>query len=214
MRLHGLPISNYYNIAKLGLLEKGIAFEEVSAQPSQEEEFLKISPMGKIPVLETPEGMLAESQAILAYLEMIQPDPPLYPRAAFSAARTQQIHMMVDLYVDLPARALLGAAYFGNPATEEQIAEASEKLAKATTALKRLVSFSPFIAGDRITHADLAAYPTFKLASAIMTRLNQPDPLADWEGLPAYRELLSQRPAFRKAMDDQNAAMEQMFGGS
>ena len=44
IKLHGMPLSNYYNVIKVVLLEIGIGFEEVSQKPSQEEEYLKKSP--------------------------------------------------------------------------------------------------------------------------------------------------------------------------
>jgi glutathione S-transferase len=59
LRLHGAPISNYYNMVKSTLLEKGVEFEEVMAPPSQEPGYLNRSPMGKIPCIETERGFLA-----------------------------------------------------------------------------------------------------------------------------------------------------------
>ena len=35
IKLHGAPGSNYYNMVKTAMLEKGIAFEAVLAPPSQ-----------------------------------------------------------------------------------------------------------------------------------------------------------------------------------
>ena len=41
IKLHGVPVSNYYNMAKLAMLEKGIDFEEIANPASQETEFKK-----------------------------------------------------------------------------------------------------------------------------------------------------------------------------
>lgn len=49
LKLHGFSISNYYNMEKIALLEKGIEFEEVDTRPSQEDDYLSMSPMGKVP---------------------------------------------------------------------------------------------------------------------------------------------------------------------
>ncbi len=59
MKLYGVPLSNYFNMAKHAVLEKSLACEIVSMRPSQESEFLAMSPMGKIPVLETSHGCLS-----------------------------------------------------------------------------------------------------------------------------------------------------------
>jgi len=66
LKLHGFSISNYYNMAKIALLEKGIEFEEVDTQPSQENDYLSMSPMGKVPCLETDHGCITEVDAILS----------------------------------------------------------------------------------------------------------------------------------------------------
>ncbi|MCB1051125.1 MAG: glutathione S-transferase family protein [Acidobacteria bacterium] len=80
MKLYGLGVSNYYNVAKLGLLEKGLEFDEVETRPNQEEWFLALSPLGKMPALQFGEHSLSESQAILHYLEALKPEPRLLQR--------------------------------------------------------------------------------------------------------------------------------------
>ena len=75
--LCGIPLSNYYNKAKLALLEKGIPFaEEYVTTHSHEEDVLSCSPLGKVPFLKTPQGALCESQVIVDYLEAAYPDTP------------------------------------------------------------------------------------------------------------------------------------------
>lgn len=66
LKLHGFSISNYYDMAKIALLEKGIEFEEVDTRPSQENDYLSMSPMGKVPCLETDHGCITEVDAILS----------------------------------------------------------------------------------------------------------------------------------------------------
>jgi glutathione S-transferase len=66
--LSGFGVSNYYNKIKLVLLEKRIPFRERLIYPWQREDFLSLSPMGKIPFLETVHGGLSESQVIVEYL--------------------------------------------------------------------------------------------------------------------------------------------------
>ena len=53
LKLYGFPVSNYYNMVKLALLEKALPFEEVPFVSGQTPQVLAISPRGKVPVLET-----------------------------------------------------------------------------------------------------------------------------------------------------------------
>lgn len=45
---------------------------------SKKPEFLKKSPLGKVPILETPEGSIFESNAIARYVARIRRDSELY----------------------------------------------------------------------------------------------------------------------------------------
>ena len=86
IKLHGFSASNYYNVPKLALLEKGIEFEEVlsysGAGPKYKPEYLDKSPLGKVPAIETPEGFISESRSILEYIERAYPTPSLLPNTA------------------------------------------------------------------------------------------------------------------------------------
>ena len=61
IKLHGMTYSNYYNMVKAIMIEKEMDFEEVHVLPNQESEFLLKSPMGKVPFLETEDGLLSET---------------------------------------------------------------------------------------------------------------------------------------------------------
>ncbi|HWM43262.1 MAG TPA: glutathione S-transferase family protein, partial [Burkholderiales bacterium] len=69
LKLCGFHISNYHNKVRIALLEKGVPFEEdPSCSPSQKDEFLARSPLGKVPFLELEGGRrLAESEVIGEY---------------------------------------------------------------------------------------------------------------------------------------------------
>ena len=211
MKLHGVAFSNYYNLVKWGLLEKEMPFEEVLDPPSKEEAFLANSPMGKIPYLECEEGCVSESLAILVYLEKKKPHPRLFPEDAFEAARALQIQLIIDHYVDASARTLLGAAFFGKPASEEQIEKALEKTRQGLAALTRLTRFDPFIAGPEFTHADLAAGLTIPLATSIFQILRRLNLMAEIPGFTDYLARISNMPNHQKVVADQKAARDRLL---
>ena len=207
MKLHGIIISNYYCVTKLALLEKGISFDEVQSQPSQEDDFLAISPMGKIPVLETDQGHISESLAILQYLEKLKPEPALFPSDPFQAGRAYQIHQFIDLYIDGPARTLLRSAFFGAPHTPEQAAKVVENVTKGVKALSRIIQCSPYANGNEFSHADLAAYMTLPLARDILMRVGQPNPLSNLAGIEDYLAFMGERPHVKAVTQERNAAI-------
>ena len=116
LKLHGIQMSNYYSIVKMVMLEKGIDFEEVQQMPSRKDEnWLTKSPMGKVPALETPDGPIAETLAILDYLEDLKPEPSLLPGSAYERARARQIAVHCIYHVDTASRPGLNSAVFGAP---------------------------------------------------------------------------------------------------
>ena len=123
IKLHGFASSNYYNVPKLAMMEKGIEFEEVLAYtgfgPTYKPEYLDRTPLGKIPALETPEGFISESRAILDYIERANPQSPLLPDSAFGAAKVQELSQFIELYFELVARRLIPNLLMGTPRTQQ-----------------------------------------------------------------------------------------------
>ena len=101
LKLCGFPISNYFNKARIAMLEKGLPFElDPACRPSQEEAFLARSPMGKVPFLEMDGGaQLSESQVICEDLEDVYPQKPLYPRDALERARVRELITIMELHM-------------------------------------------------------------------------------------------------------------------
>ena len=115
IKLYGLRMSNYYSLVKAVMIEKGLKFEEVKAPPTQKEDNLARSPMGKMPSIEINGKYLSESLAIVSYLERIQPEPALLPADPIAAAKALELTLHIKLDVELTARRLLPAAMFGAP---------------------------------------------------------------------------------------------------
>jgi glutathione S-transferase len=209
LRLHGFSASNYYNIAKLALLEKGVPFEEVTiytgAGPKYRPDYLKLSPLGKVPCLEAEGGFVTESRCIVDYIERSTPGPSLYPDTLFGQAKLLELTQVIDLYLELPARRLL-PNYFARKAPPERIAnEVITELQKGATALRDLAKFDAFLLGDQFTAADIAGVIHFPVVRTILKKLLNHDPLADVPGLSDYLARLELRPTVQKVRADQVA---------
>ena len=125
IKLYGFAISNYYNMVKVTLEEKGIAYQEVATMPSQESAYTAKSPMGKVPCIETDQGFLSETAAILDYLEDLKPTPRLYPADPFARAKNREMIRVTELYVELAARRHFPHLFFGAPRNEAATSLAS-----------------------------------------------------------------------------------------
>jgi glutathione S-transferase len=207
LKLHGFSASNYYNVAKLALLEKGVPFEEVTvytgAGPGYRPDYLASSPLGKVPCLETPEGFLSESRCIIDYIERAVPGPALYPRAAFAQAKLLELTQIIDLYLELSARRLLPNLFSRKPPPERIAKDVLDVVSKGADALRKLAAFDSYLLADQFTAADIAGVVHFPVVRRITKNVLDRDPLGDVPGLPEYLARLDQRPTVQRIRADQ-----------
>lgn len=105
--IYGSPVSPFVRKVAAACIEKKIDFEiegvDVFNPPQW---FADISPMKRIPVLRDraiaavgPDGTIADSSAICAYIERKEIATPLYPAEAFDHARALFIEEYADTYL-------------------------------------------------------------------------------------------------------------------
>lgn len=205
IKLHGMPLSNYYNVVKAVLLEKGIYFEDVDQKPTQKEEYLVKSPMGKVPCLQTEQGFLTETSVMLEYLEDLGEGPSLYPPDPFGKAKVREIMRYLELYIELPARRLYGDVFFDHPATDELKAEVQVILEKGFRALLRIANFDPYLAGDQPTYSDFYAFFALSPVTMVCKKTWGWDVRNEVPELKRLIELLGERDSVQKVRADQNA---------
>jgi len=167
IKLHGFAVSNYFNMVKMALIEMEIPFEVVETKTSQDAGYLVKSPMGKVPCIETPEGFLSETSVIFDYLEDLGTGKTLYPASAYEKAKVRELVKEIELYIELPARTCYGEAFFGGTDTEETKSKALASLKKGIACLKRNGKFSPYVAGDTFTFADIMFMYTLGLTARV-----------------------------------------------
>lgn len=206
-KLYGFAVSNYYNMVKLALLEKGLPFEEVTFYPTQTLESLAISPRGKVPVLGVDAGFINETAIILEYLEQTQRGTPLLPSDPFARAQVLAIAKEIELYIELPGRACYGEAFFGMTLPEAIKEKTRTELLLGFAALGRHGKFAPYVAGDSLSIADLYFLYSVPLACAVGQKLFGIDLLAEMPEAKALLERLEQNPHVQKIAADKDAAM-------
>ena len=213
LRLCGFRLSNYHNKVRLTLLEKGIEFQEDSnVHPSQRDEYLALSPMGKVPYLELEGGIrLRESEVILEYLEEAFPQKPLLPKDPLARARVRELITFMELHMELVVRRLYGAVFFGGKVSEEIRQQVEADIAKGIRAFKVIAKFDPYLAGKELTLADCAAACHLPLVTLATRIAFSRDYLEDVPQVKPYLAMLRERPAFAKVDADRKAAQEEMM---
>ncbi|MBE7202555.1 MAG: glutathione S-transferase family protein [Parafilimonas terrae] len=88
MIVYGTSVSPYVRKVLVALTEKGVAFEHKPVPfHADDPGFQAASPTGKIPALDDDGFLLADSSAILHYIEAKHPEPALIPTEAKARGR-------------------------------------------------------------------------------------------------------------------------------
>jgi glutathione S-transferase len=92
LRLHHAPLACSL-ASRLALLESGlpheVAFVDTSQGEQRSDAYLHINPRGQVPALETDQGVLTESAAILPYIADVAPEKRLFPPPGDAFARAK-----------------------------------------------------------------------------------------------------------------------------
>jgi glutathione S-transferase len=207
LRLCGIHISNYHNKVRIALLEKGIEHvDDPGCKPSQDETFLARSPVGKVPFLEVDDGRVSESQVICEYLEDAYPQKPLLPKDPWERAKVRELIAFMELHLELVARRLYPAAFFGGSASEETRKSVEKALGKGIRGFRALAKFNPYVAGKELTLADCAAFVHLPLISLATKLVYGRDFLEEVPQVKPYIKTVGERPAFKRVNDDRKAA--------
>lgn len=118
-------------------------------------EFLKMNPIGKVPVLETPDGPIFESNAIARYVARLKADNPLLGSSLIDSAHIEQWIDFSSLEIDINILRWfiprIGFAVYLPQAEEAAIAS----LKRALAALNTHLAFNTYLVGHSVTLADI-----------------------------------------------------------
>jgi glutathione S-transferase len=197
LKLISHKLCPYVQRAVIALKEKGVPFERIDIDLANKPDwFLKISPLGKVPVLlvESEDGEMAlfESNVICEYIEETQAGAKLHPRDALARAQ----HRAWMEFGSAILSELWGLETTGDPTTFESKRQAvAAKFARVEEALGAV----PFFAGKDFSLVDAVFAPIFRYFD-VFDQLTDLSVFADTPKVRAWRAALAQRPSVRTAV--------------
>ncbi|MBB3592674.1 glutathione S-transferase [Rhizobium sp. BK529] len=155
-----LPSQNGWKVrVLLGLLEMPYSSRDVSIfeGESRTEAFLKLNPVGAIPVLELDDGRaIAESNAILTYLAE---GTRFLPSDRYLHAKAMQWLFFEQYHVEPVIGSLRFWTLTGRlERNQSMVAGKREAATRALAAIERGLADNPFLVGEELTIADIAVY--------------------------------------------------------
>ncbi len=168
--LYGAAYSVYVRMARLALIEKGVAHDlvevDVFGAGGPPADHLARHPFGRIPAFDHDGFTLYETSAITRYVDEAFPGPALLPAGPRARARAAQIVAMLDSYGYRPLVwglfvERVRAPAQGRAPNEDTIAQALAQARTFLAALDALCGDGPWLVGPDLTLADLHAAPIF-----------------------------------------------------
>ena len=159
----------------LALEVKGVPYESrllsFSAGDTKKPDFLAINPRGKVPAIRDGAYTLAESVAILAYIDAKHPEPPLFGRSPEETGRIWQCISGGMSYLQPAAEKVFHPLFRGGIAGhEDQVREGAREVEEELTRLTADLGDRPYVAGNTLSAADLVIYPKLALFFRIAAR--------------------------------------------
>lgn len=208
MILYGSTMSPFVRKVAAYAAEKGIELElQPTGFPNPTPEFRAASPFGKMPALVDGDYSLADSSAIIHYLEAKYPEPELIP----SDPRERGRVIWFDEFADTILFAC-GAKIFFNKVVAPRFlgregdlgaAEAAERdeLPPLLDYLEGAVPDSGYLVGDRLTLADIAVAGPFANFSHCDVAIDS----ARYPKITAYVNAILSRPSFAQYVERETA---------
>ena len=210
MKIYGFPLSPFVRKTVVALHEKDVDFELVPTNPQQPDaEFSACSPFNKIPAMDDGGFKLADSTAIIAYVDALYPGARLIPEEA--KARGQAVWfeevadtVLVPAGVGMVVNRFLRPKIFGTEGDEEAAKASEEAVKKPLSYLESAVSGS-WLAGE-FSVGDVAVASVLKTLSYTGWSIDA----ATYPKLAAWYARVGERAGWQKA-----AAQEQaIFAGA
>jgi glutathione S-transferase len=205
--LYGVNLSTFTRKVRLALAEKGIEYR-LEVAPMGSAKVRSMNPLGKIPVAQDGDVVIADSSVIIAYLERSRPERPLYPSDAASLARALWLEEYADTRLreaTLPffAERVVKPVFQGKPADTDVLARAAPGRDECFDYLERALAGHEFAVGDALTVADIA------IGAQVVTYQQGEGKLmtSRWPELSRYIAALSARPCWMAILHEESRAL-------
>ncbi len=163
LTLYRFPFSTNVERVALALAHKGLEIESVWVDPADRSEVVQISGQELVPVLVDGDRVVADSAAILEYLEERFPERPLYPA---DPARRTELRLFIDWFNQVwkrPPNAIVAEEGEAEP-DRGRISELEGMIAGALPLFEDLLAGRDFLFGHERSAADVTAFPFLKYA--------------------------------------------------
>lgn len=171
------------------------------------EEFVRLTPMHKVPTLTVGEAVIPESQVICDYLERMHPEPALTSSDDLVQAQIELLCRICDLYVMTPLGQLFGQV---NPQSRDdaRVEALVADLKKGLSWLDHYLGDGAYAIGDKLTLADCTIMPILFFVQQLGPMLGHADLLADSVKVSNYFKVIQADEHAQRVMGEMATALQ------
>jgi glutathione S-transferase len=137
---------------------------QFSKQEHKSPQMLVLNPRGRVPVLKDGDYVCFESLAILYYLDLKYPQPPIFGRTPEEAGTIMRVICEYQAYIEPQLTTIVRGILFGKADLDsDEITAAMHAVASEARTIEGRLSKSEWIVGDSCSAVDMVVFPGIQL---------------------------------------------------
>jgi glutathione S-transferase len=146
---------------------------QFSKQEHKSPQMLALNPRGRVPVLKDGDYVVFESLAVLYYLDLKYPAPPIFGRTPEEAGVIMRVICEFQAYAETQVTNIVTAVFAKTPnLPAADLTAAMHVVASEARTIEGRLSKSDWIVGESLSAADMVIFPTIQL---LLRALNRPE---------------------------------------
>ena len=174
----------------------------------------EVSPIGRIPILKTDEGLIPESEVIAEYIDELYPQQSLVGNTPMERANIRVLSRIADTY--LMDNIFLALGQMRVPEPNQAIIDLlTAQVVRGVTALEEYLPADGFAAGgSELTRADCSLVPALYMCDRTLPRLGISNPVLGLVKTEAYWGRIQQNEHAARVIAEMDRGLKARLDGS
>ncbi len=144
---------------------------QFSKQEHKSHEMLALNPRGRVPVLKDGDYVCFESLAILYYLDLKYPQPPIFGRTPEEAGVIMRVICEYQAYIEPQLRTIVRAVFNGEgDLAGDEVTSAMHAVASEARTIEGRLSKGDWVVGEACSAVDMVIFPGIQLLKRALER--------------------------------------------
>ena len=174
----------------------------------------EVSPIGRIPILKTDEGLIPESEVIAEYIDELYPQQSLVGNTPMERANIRVLSRIADTY--LMDNIFLALGQMRVPEPNQAIIDLlTAQVVRGVTALEEYLPADGYAAGgSELTRADCSLVPALYMCDRTLPRLGISNPVLGLVKTEAYWGRIQQNEHAARVIAEMDRGLKARLDGS